>query len=53
MDKLIRPHRFGDQVFVPIVVGAVGMMVEAPCVEMDPSDDLDVLRHCIALALQT
>jgi GAF domain-containing protein len=35
------------------IAGAVGVMVEAPDVEMDPSDDLDVLRHCIALALQT
>ena len=53
MHEWVRTRRFGDQVFVPIVVGSVGVMVEAPDVGMDPSDDLDVLRHCVALALQT
>lgn len=48
-----RPRAFGEQVFVPVVVGAVGLMVDRPRAAFVPADDLDVLRHCIALALQT
>lgn len=47
------PRRTGGRLFVPVVVGAVGLMVDRPPAGSETSGDLDVLRHCIALALQT
>jgi sugar diacid utilization regulator/putative methionine-R-sulfoxide reductase with GAF domain len=57
MHQWIRTRRFGDQVFLPITVGAIGLLAEAPTVLLnpaqDPIDGLEVLRQCVALALQT
>ncbi len=53
MHEWDRPRRFGSFVFVPIVVGALGVMVEDPSGALDVSEDLGVLRQCLSLALQT
>jgi sugar diacid utilization regulator/putative methionine-R-sulfoxide reductase with GAF domain len=39
--------------FVPVVPGAVGLLVEGRLAGLDGSDDLAVIRQCLALALQT
>jgi sugar diacid utilization regulator/GAF domain-containing protein len=53
MHEWSQVRRFGSQVFVPIVVGAVGVMVDGLDHDYGSSDGLDVLRQCVALALQT
>ncbi len=47
------PQRSGDAVFVPVVVGALALMVEGNARNIEHSPDIDVLRQCLALALQT
>jgi sugar diacid utilization regulator/putative methionine-R-sulfoxide reductase with GAF domain len=53
MHEWDRPHRFGSLVFVPVVVGALGLMVEGSVGGIEASPDIGVLRQCVALALQT
>lgn len=53
MHEWDRPRRFGGQCFVPIVVGALGVMVDDAGGGQGSAADLDVLRQCVALALQT
>lgn len=48
-----RVRMWGSSVFVPISVGAVCVMIDgSPGGVKAPADDLDVLRQCVALALQ-
>ncbi|MGS0756549.1 GAF domain-containing protein, partial [Roseateles sp. GG27B] len=47
------PHRRDDVVFVPIVVGALALKVEGCTRDVERSPDLDILRQCLSLALQT
>lgn len=43
----------GGRLFIPIVVGALGVMVADVGGETNASADLDVLRQCVSLAIQT
>lgn len=46
-------QRSGDVVYVPVVVGALALMVEGSNKRIEHSPDIDVLRQCLSLALQT
>jgi sugar diacid utilization regulator/putative methionine-R-sulfoxide reductase with GAF domain len=48
-----RPHEQGSLVFIPITVGAVCLVVRGQGLAVAAPDDLDVLRQCVMLALQT
>lgn len=48
-----RPVRAGEALVVPIVPGALALLVEGRLEGMERADDLAVLRQCLALALQT
>ena len=45
--------RSGDRLFVPVMPGALGLLVEGRIGGIEFHDDLVVLRQCLALALQT
>jgi sugar diacid utilization regulator/putative methionine-R-sulfoxide reductase with GAF domain len=45
--------RSDDSLFVPVIPGALGLLVEGRIDGIESSDDLAVLRQCLALALQT
>lgn len=53
MSEWDRPRRFEERVFIPVVTGALGLMVEGPMGGIEESADIGVLRQCVALALQT
>ncbi len=42
-----------DSLFVPVIPGALGLLVEGRIEGIRATDDLAVLRQCLALALQT
>jgi sugar diacid utilization regulator/putative methionine-R-sulfoxide reductase with GAF domain len=42
-----------DSLFVPLIPGALGLLVEGRIEGIAATDDLAVLRQCLALALQT
>lgn len=46
----VRVH--GSMVFVPISVGAICVVVDGSVNGTEPPDDLEILRQCVALALQ-
>ena len=46
----VRVH--GSMVFIPISVGAICVVVDGSVNGTDPPDDLEILRQCVALALQ-
>ena len=48
-----QPHRLDGDVFVPVVTGAVGLLVQDLVAGAEDTEQLNVLRRCIALALQT
>ena len=48
------PSEFSPgHLFVPISHGAIGAIVEQPGAQLTPTDDLEILRHYAAMALQT
>jgi sugar diacid utilization regulator/putative methionine-R-sulfoxide reductase with GAF domain len=49
----VQPAQHADMLFVPIVAGALGLLVEGAVDGAEVADDLAVLRQCLALALQT
>jgi sugar diacid utilization regulator/putative methionine-R-sulfoxide reductase with GAF domain len=53
MHEWDRPCRFGSLVFIPVVTGALGLVVEGSMGGIEDSGDIGVLRQCVALALQT
>jgi sugar diacid utilization regulator/putative methionine-R-sulfoxide reductase with GAF domain len=53
MHQWDQPRRYEGRAFVPIAVGAVGVWVDDLSAGSESSDELGVLRRCLALALQT
>ena len=53
-DSLVWDHvrELGSTVFIPIRVGAICVLLHGRVGSVAASDDLDVLRQCVALALQ-
>lgn len=53
LHQLDAPHRRGTDIYLPIVPGAVCLLIGDPSGAVDTSEALEVFRHCVGLALQT
>lgn len=53
VQQLDAPHRFGNDVYLPIVPGAVCLVIRDSSATVDSSENLEIFRHCVSLALQT
>lgn len=53
LQQLDAPHRRGTDIYVPIVPGAVCLVIGDPSGTVDSLEALEVLRHFVSMALQT